>query len=535
MTPTFPLKVAAGWQRLVAVFVTDVALLWAGSAVAERAGWWAGAATGAVVTLAALVSWRGAPLLTLLSRQAVLRAGVRKAAPAEDKTGKLADHQRSFDDGPMGIRAVGAHLVVVVAVEGPAHSPSVLDHHRVESLATLPVAAVAAGLRQFDVTLAGIDIVSVGSRCAPKTHHFHAPVYSGRVGDHPAMGQRRTWLVVRLNANDAVAAVLWRESVAATLGAAAQWLAQDLTSRRCRARVLSAAEIEQVDEALLAGTDPAGLRCGWGRLGHGGGYVHTYWVSPQDISSATIDRLWTPDTDATAVTVQLRPAPDGATTIGVLVRYHTGGPLGEPPLTGLNPFTGRHDLGLRAGLVAPTGIPTVPARPLAGGEHLHMPIGATGIIIGTTPAGHPLLIDLAAPDRVAAMTIAGELALTVQVALRAAATGYQVLVHTNRPQRWQQATAKGLQLVGAAGLGQQLPTSPRPFMVVYDQLSGPVPDGAAVTVHTVQAGEGSSADIHIEQDDARNAVIRTWAFRYRLRIDLDYERHLTAMGPRRAA
>lgn len=535
MTPTFPLGVAGSWRRLVAVFVTDVALLGAGSAAAGRAGWWAGAAVAAAVTLTALLTWRQAPLLTLAWRLAALRAGVRRPASAAGSAAKLADHHPGFADHPVGIRAVGPHLVAVVAVDGPAHSPSVLDHHRVESLATLPVAAVAAGLRQFDVTLDGIDVVSVGVRRAPKTHHYHAPVYSGRVGDHPAMGQRRTWLVVRFNAAEAVAAVLWRESVGATIGAAAQWLAQDLTSRRCPARVVSAAQIAEVDEALLAGTDPAGLRCGWGRLGHRGGYVHTYWVSPRDISSATIDRLWTPDTDATAVTVQLRPAPDGATAIGVLVRYHTGGPLREPPLTGLNPFTGRHDLGLKAGSLAPTGVPAVPARPLVDGEHLALPIGATGIIIGITPAGHPLLIDLAAPDRTATMSIAGELALTVQIALRAAATGYQVLVYTNRPQRWQQATAAGLQLVGAAGLGEKLPASPRPFMVAYDQMSGPVPDGAAVSVQTVQPGEGSSADIHIEQDDARNAVIRTWAFRYRLHIDLDYERHLTALGPRRAA
>jgi len=45
----------------------------------------------------------------------------------------------------------------------------------------------------------------------------------------------------------------------------------------------------------------------------------------------------------------------------------------------------------------------------------------------------------------------------------------------------------------------------------------------------------SGADIHIEQDGAGAAVIRTWAFQYRLRINLDYERRLTGAGPRRAA
>jgi hypothetical protein len=38
----------------------------------------------------------------------------------------------------------------------------------VESLSKLPLDAVAAGLRQFDVTLDGIDVVGVGERRASK-------------------------------------------------------------------------------------------------------------------------------------------------------------------------------------------------------------------------------------------------------------------------------------------------------------------------------------------------------------------------------
>ena len=82
------------------------------------------------------------------------------------------------------------------------------------------------------------------------------------------------------------------------------------------------------------------LRPGWGRLRHAGGYVQTYWMSPGDISSTSIDRLWTPDTDATVVTRAAAPRPAGATTVGVMVRYHTGGPLAEPPLTRIQPVVG---------------------------------------------------------------------------------------------------------------------------------------------------------------------------------------------------
>ncbi|POX22450.1 hypothetical protein C3464_23970, partial [Serratia marcescens] len=61
------------------------------------------------------------------------------------------------------------------------------------------------------------------------------------------------------------------------------------------------------------------------------------------------------------------------------------------------------------------------------------------------------------------------------------------------------------------------------------------PAGAAVTVRTVDKRSASGADIHIEQEGPGAAVIRTWAFQHRLRINLDYERRLLEGGPRRAA
>lgn len=530
MKSSFPLGVAAGWGRVVAVFVVDVAVIAGAAAAAGRPGWWVGVGLAALIMVLALLCWRGAPLLALAWRSATRRR------PQVGAAGELADYQRTFGSGPVGIRAVGPHLVAVVAVDGPPHSPSVLDYPRVESLAKLPLEAVAAGLDQFDVHLEGIDIVSAGARRAPKTHHPYAPVYSAEVGDHPAVGQRRTWLVVRLNALESARAIVWRESVAATMSAAAEWLAAELTSLRIPSRVLSAAQIRAADEALLAGIDPAGLAAGWGRLRHAGGYVQTYWMSPGDISSTSIDRLWAPDTEATAVSIQLRRTDNGATSMGVMVRYHTGGPLAEPPLTGLNPLVGRHDAALSAGLLsAGADALKVPARELAPGEKVAVPIGATGIIVGTTASGHPLLVDLSDPTELATVTIAGEFALLVQVALRAAATGYQVLVCTQRPQRWQPVLGAGLQMVGAAGLAEQLPASQYPYVVVYDGVGGPTPAGAAVTVRRVAKRSASNADVHIEQEGPGAAVIRTWAFQYRLRINLDYERRLTDAGPRRAA
>ena len=74
MKSTFPLSVAAGWARVVAVFVVDVGLVAAGAAAAGRPGWWAGVGVALLVALLALLCWRGAPLLTLAWRSLSARA-----------------------------------------------------------------------------------------------------------------------------------------------------------------------------------------------------------------------------------------------------------------------------------------------------------------------------------------------------------------------------------------------------------------------------------------------------------------------------
>jgi hypothetical protein len=68
-------------------------------------------------------------------------------------------------------------------------------------------------------------------------------------------------------------------------------------------------------------------------------------------------------------------------------------------------------------------------------------------------------------------------------------------------------------------------------MVVFDHVAAPGP-GAAITVRAVAAGSASVADVHLEQDSATTAVIRTAEFQYRVHIDVDAERNLIGARPR---
>ena len=74
--------------------------------------------------------------------------------------------------------------------------------------------------------------------------------------DQPDSYVRSTWLVLRMNPQHNVAAVAARDSVACTLVAATERLAQDLDGRSCAARPLTADEIVEVDDAVLADLEP---------------------------------------------------------------------------------------------------------------------------------------------------------------------------------------------------------------------------------------------------------------------------------------
>jgi type VII secretion protein EccE len=522
----FPVGVATGWARVLTAFVVVVALLWAGTHVPLTAGQWSALTLSVIAVVALLVTWRGVALGGLVVRG--LRR--REVAPA---AAAAADHRLRYTDTHVGLRAVGDELIAVVAVDGPAHVPSVFDQHRVQSAASLPIAVIADAIRQFDVTLAGIDVLSVGRRRAGRAQHHYGATYSRMVGDHPAMGHRRSWCVLRMNRLDTVAAVACRDSVAATLATCAARLAAELTARHLPARVLDAAALPEVDAALAAGLGP-NPQPRWSAVRHDGGSLATYWVSPRDISSDTLDRIWVPDTVSTATAVQLRPAVGGAVTVGVLVRYGASTEFGEPPVTGLNPLSGRQDLGVAAiSIAAPASALDAPHRVLTRDEDLRAPLGATGILLGTLPSGHPLLMNLAAPgpQASAAVTVAGELALLIQLALRTAAIGYQVLVVSRRPERWRDATATGLRVLD--GVPAELPDAGRGVAVVYDLLDAPPGPAAAISVRLVAPGSASVADVHLEQESAASAVIRTAEFTHRVIIDVEPERTLSS--PRRAA
>jgi type VII secretion protein EccE len=373
------LGLALSWPRITSAFLFDVAVLvlarhWPGAQ--QAVAWWVGVGVAAVVTIAVLLAYRRMTLASTLARWVWEWSGDPVATLSQGCTPAI-DHLRRFGRDVVGVREYLGQLVAVIAVAEAENPPSGQHQRQKVPPATLSVAVVAAALRQFDVHLDAIDIVSVQKRHVSEDADPPAPP---TVDDRPAGIERGTWLVLRMDPQHNVAGVAARDSVASTFAAAVERLAGDLNGRRCAARPLTADELAEVDTAVMAGLDSTRIRPGLRHLKHFDGYATSFWVSPHDSTSETLDWLWEPDTDATVVTIRLTAAA-GWAYVSAWVRYHSGERLGKEVWAGLNPLTGRQLAAVRASLPAPATRPplVVPARALDDRERLAVGVGPTQV------------------------------------------------------------------------------------------------------------------------------------------------------------
>lgn len=373
------------WLRVTAVFLIDVAVLalaghWPGDPRAASYVWWSGVGIAVLTTITALVTYGRVALVSALGARVLDRFADPETMLTAGCTSGIDDHRR-YGRAPVGIREYQGRLVAVIAVSAPPATPSGRHHRGAASTVALPVDLVADRLRQFDVRLDGIDIVTVGTRGDDRDHDQDTVAADPEGSDEHASatsgpGHRNTWLVLRMDPQRNVAAVAARDSVAATLGAATERLVNVLDGRQITARALTAAEFAGVDTAVLAGLQPAGVRPRRRRLkqSQAKGYVTSFWMSPRDITSENLDRLWLPETpeiNATVVTVRLAGA-HRRTEVSVLVRYHGDGRLPKDVRAGLNRLTGRQLTAVHTSLPAPARrlTPVVPVRELQAGEQL---------------------------------------------------------------------------------------------------------------------------------------------------------------------
>lgn len=365
------------WARVTTVFLIDVALLVLTSHLPDawqadrNLCFWIGVGLAVIVTVAALltnggVSVSSAPIARVRNWYADPEALTVGCTPA-------TDHRRQFSREVVGIREHDGQLIAVVSVDGPGEAGR--HRHREGMSTNIPLEAVVTSLRQFDVRLDSVDIVSVGTRSGHKGVQAAAADDFG--GGRRPIDKHSTWLVLRMDPQQNVSAVAARDSVACTLAAATERLANDLDGRSCVARPLTADEIADVDDEVLAGLQPANVRPFWRYLKTPDGFVTSFWVSPGDITSETLEELWLTDADVTVVTVRII-AEGLEANVSVWVRYHSHQRLRKEAFSGLNRLTGRQLGAVAASLPAPTArrpLP-MPSRTLTRSEEILVRVGA---------------------------------------------------------------------------------------------------------------------------------------------------------------
>jgi type VII secretion protein EccE len=461
--------------------------------------------------VAALLRWRSA------------RSGITAAAAVDVAHGDIS----------CGVRADEYEAVTMVRVAGRAYTPTFLRGSTVSTTTNLlPLALLVDLLDQpGSLRLAGIDVVSAGARVRNTTGY--PPLYSTLLADRPAAGRRTTALIVRLDLRESVRGLTYRTSIGAAAAAATERILNALAQEGIRATALSAAELDEAlaelgaglvtapsppepdepaqDEPALVGVPtrpgstgsrPDRVRLHWREVAAQRGHLTSYYFSPEDITTATLNQLWALRSDDVVVAVsiakQRRTHADGGgpVTVSALVRTNDPQRPEQPPTLFLNTLPG--DQFAAALWPAPTARPplSLPSRILDDAAELQLPIGPTGVLVGAALRDAPnalppqqrddlVMWALTDPQQATRIVMDTSDYYVRQLLVRAVAVGESVAIYSDQPQRWTTLTQPNIAVVDRRGIPDFVPT-----IVVNDRPTAPPSAGLSATVITLGRDSG---------------------------------------------
>lgn len=407
---------------------------------------WQGAVAGLVMALLLVSPLAGG---TTLPRALGLRWGFlrnRRRRTGKNAPGPLPTEP--FDvptsDGlQIGFRWNGTTLLSLLKIDENPRALTVLEPGVTVSGEMVPVQALLDCLRQFDITLESIDIISQGARSAG--HTDVAAVYDSVLGPLPAIAQRTVWIAVRFNPSRCAEAVRRRggdrDGILRAATTATRRVANRLAEAGLQPRFLSASGIAAATNQLSDGVSLGTVEETWEDCREGQFRLSSFAVQPDMLTTAGLGLLWTVPSYSTTVCLSLREAAeDDLVQVRGLVRFDSDVRV-PTQLRGLIPLHGRQF----SALVATLPIPALPgARPIehwASGlradalDELALPASGCGQVIGADQERRAVALPLFGPQ-IRRVEIAGTLHLAQQVVLRSLALGARVLVHTRRPAFW---------------------------------------------------------------------------------------------------
>ena len=521
----------------------------------HRAGWWPAATIGAVVLLVLVfkVYRRNAPgwVATWWRNRRRRRHPAPVAAAVDITHGTIV----------CGVRVDEYEAITMVRLSGQPYALTLL-RGSTKSLTTNVVPMdVLAGLLDHPggLHLAGIDIVSSGQRVR-RAEGAYPPLYSTLLADRPAAGRRNTHLIVRLDITDSVAGLAYRESIGTAAAAATERIINALQQRNIRANALTADELDTAltelgaglvsapqrptesegeegdgDESRSRARPPAAQvdvpaprlaalapKPRWRTIHTRAGHLATYYFSPEDITTATLNQMWALRTDDLVQTTSIckhrntEPGGGGPVMVAAMVRTCDPQAPAQPPTLDLNPLPGdQYAATLRA---APTARPriTLPTRPLRSSEPLEIPIGATGILVGAAlyddPEANPpvrlddlVMLSLTDPDRATRISMDTSEFYIRQLLIRAAAVGERIAIYSHQPTRWAALTQPNIAVAERRRAPEFVPT-----ITVNDRPTAISAAGLSSTVITLGRPEsGLPPDLHFRQTSESTVHITT--------------------------
>ncbi|MCH9736852.1 MAG: type VII secretion protein EccE [Actinomycetia bacterium] len=458
--------------------------------------------------LVATVSYSGATLATWTGRLARLNYFRRRHSAARARATMPAPFTVELHGaGPVGMIWDGQYAVTMIALHGRAFSPTVLVPSGADTIDTAPLGAIISQLRQFaGLELHSVNVVTVGSRVAPDGRY--TPKYEEIVGDRAAVGQRHTWLVLRLCPQACMAAMLYRGDAAAATAAATERVRQAVLRSGCRAVTCTKDQIKDATHDLLAGADLSRMQEGWTQLDSASDYVSTYRIAGEDLTTRVLNDVWTVRSNTTVITVQLTADSAGEVLASAVVRFHTRAPLTHPPLLALRTVVGQAFDSVLASL--PLGDRALrlemSARKLHGDTDLLIPVTASGPMFGMTVTGVPFLMPLTDPLQATRISLAADLSTTIPILLRASAAGAVILIHTDRPEIWHPLCDNDYR-ISIAGEREPLRT---PSIIVSDGAGHGLTAGErGHTLITLCNSPEVDADVTMVQDTQDHLVVST--------------------------
>jgi type VII secretion protein EccE len=420
--------------------------------------------------------------------------------------------------------------ISMIEVTGQAYSPTLLTGSATALTPNrLPLDALTGLLDQpGGIKLSGIDVVSSGLRVRRGTGY--PPLYSTLLADRPAAGQRRTYLVVRLDIANSIRGLTYRSTVGATAAAATERIVNALLQRGVRAKPLTAKDIDAalvelganlavVPEEAEPDNAPVGPRIptpvvpteAWKSIEAHPGYLTSYYFSPEDITTNTLNQMWALRSDAVVQTISLtkkRGPTEGRAWVSALVRLNDPQAPTRPPTLYLNALPGHQGPAAMRSAPLPRSFDAMPGRPLDG-TPLELPVASSGVLVGTTQRGDLLLLSLTDPDQATRISLHTGMPYACQLLVRAAAVGERIAIYTDNPARWRQLEQPLIAIVD-----RRHPPEFVPSIIVSDRAGGPPPAGLASTVVTLADADRSAAtpDLSFTQISASTVRIATSAF-----------------------